>query len=343
MNRELTAHAGPHLAADGTLNVRAFTLPISSLLEEESQSLLHSWMRRWAAAASKCPGSWSEDRAIPAVREFFAAQYAPILATFKALYPVRIEPVSIGGVYTEVLELAEGVPSHNRQRVLINLHGGGFTVGARYIGQIESIPIAALGGFKVVSVDYRMAPEYQFPAASEDVASVYRALLRDYSPENIGIYGSSAGAVLTAQTVAWLQKEKLPRPGAVGMLCAAGSFWTQGDSGYIAPALDGESRGSPQEHPYFRNADPSDPLVFPAVSSAVMAQFPASLLVSATRDCALSSVVHMHSRLVALGVAAQLHVWEGLGHGFFFDAGLPHSKEAHEVTCRFFHHYLGGR
>jgi epsilon-lactone hydrolase len=96
---------------------------------------------------------------------------------------------------------------------LINLHEGGFVFGGRWGGQIESIPIAAVGKFKVMSVDYRMAPEHRFPAASGDVAAVYRELLNTYQPKNIGIYGCSACGLLTAQAVAWLQKEGLPPPG----------------------------------------------------------------------------------------------------------------------------------
>jgi monoterpene epsilon-lactone hydrolase len=71
-------------------------------------------------------------------------------------------------------------------------------------------PIASIGKIKVISVDYRQAPEYAFPSASEDVATVYRELLKTYKPTNIGIYGCSAGGLLTAETIAWFQKEKLP-------------------------------------------------------------------------------------------------------------------------------------
>jgi carboxylesterase type B len=102
----------------------------------------------------------------------------------------------------------------NRGRVLINLHGGAFLWGAHSGGLVESIPVASVGKLKVISVDYRQGPEATFPAASEDVAAVYTALLKRYEPQNIGIYGCSAGGVLTAQSVAWIAAHGLPRPGA---------------------------------------------------------------------------------------------------------------------------------
>src|SRR3546814_4106261 len=69
-------------------------------------------------------------------------------------------------------------------------------------------------------------------------------------------------------------------------------------------------------NPYFNGTSPVDPLVFPARSLALLAKFPPTLLVTATRDFALSSTVYTHSRLVAQGVDAELHVWEGLPHAF---------------------------
>src|SRR3546814_8220851 len=63
-------------------------------------------------------------------------------------------------------------------------------------------------------------------------------------------------------------------------------------------------------NPYFNGTSPVDPLVFPARSLALLAKFPPTLLVTATRDFALSSTVYTHSRLVAQGVDAELHAWE---------------------------------
>ena len=87
---------------------------------------------------------------------------------------------------------AKGIPAAKRDRVLINLHGGGFRVDSGSF--VESIPIANLTQTLVVSVDYRLAPQNKFPAAVDDVIAVYKELLKTYKSTNIAIYGTSAGA-----------------------------------------------------------------------------------------------------------------------------------------------------
>jgi epsilon-lactone hydrolase len=335
----------PLTSENGTVHVHAFDLPVSSLLNAHSRAVV----KRVAEMIedfnkTRPPGRWTDPEATLACRTFYERYYAGPLEKFKSLFDVRIESRMIGGVHTEIFTPNEGVPASNAKRILINLHGGAFLVGSRYAGQVESIPIAVLGRVKVISVDYRMAPEHGFPAASDDVVAVYRTLLEEHAPQSIGIYGFSAGGLLTAQTVARLQADGLPLPGAVGMLCGAACHWADGDSGQFTAALVGTRPESLNEVPYFKHAHPNDPLVEPVHFPAVMARFPPSLLMSATRDVSLSSVVHTHSRLVALGVAADLHVWEGLGHGFLYDdADLPQAREGYNVIIRFFERHLGRR
>jgi epsilon-lactone hydrolase len=84
-----------------------------------------------------------------------------------------------------------------------------------------------------------------------------------------------------------------------------------------------------------------DPLAFPVRSAQIMAGFPPSLLIASTRDVALSSVAYTHSLLVAQGVSADLHVWEGVVHGFLLDPDLPQSREVYSVTVKFFDTHLG--
>jgi monoterpene epsilon-lactone hydrolase len=279
----------------------------------------------------------------------------------REFYLVTIEARKFGGVPATVILPKGGVSAANKDRVLVNVHGGGFYMGAGPEALIQSIPVAALGKLKVITIDYRQGPEYKFPAASEDIAAVYRDLLKSYKPHNIGSYGCSAGGILSAMTVAWLEKEKLPLPGAIGIF-GAGAFggwygdpalpgsWG-GDSHFTAPPLVGEkplpidaSRAPPLPEyvsAYLSNADPKDPLVSPALSSAVMSKFPPTLLITGTRAFDLSVAVQTQRALTKAGVEADLHLWDGMGHCFFYDVDLPESQEAFSVMTKFFMTRLG--
>jgi acetyl esterase/lipase len=206
----------------------------------------------------------------------------------------------------------------------------------------------------VVSLDYRQGPRFRHPAASEDVAAAYRELLKSYQPENIGIYGCSAGGMLAGMSVAWFQQADLPRPGAIGVLCAgltlAGNGFG-GDSAYT-PIATGEARPPPSPQPgaagrlvmpYFDGVSPRDPLAAPASSMEVLAKFPPTLLISSTRGFDLSSAAYTHGLLVKAGVDAQLHVWDGMFHGFFYNADVPESRDCFDVIVRFFDRHLGRR
>jgi acetyl esterase/lipase len=256
-------------------------------------------------------------------------------------YDAVVTPQETGGVHTEVFTPKDGIAPKNNDRVLINVHGGHFKMGARTISHLESIPIASVGKIKVISIDYRMAPEYAFPAASEDVAAVYRELLKTYNPKNIGLYGCSAGSLLTAESIAWFQKEGLPLPAAVGMFGGAASYYQEGDSARLSSAMGGFPLEPPQVHPYFKGTDAKDPLAFPIYSRQIMSKFPPSLLIATIRDIGESAVVYTHSQLVKLGVEADLHVWEGLDHCFFGGTDLPESRDVYDVIVKFFDRHLG--
>ena len=290
-----------------------------------------------------------EDKAAPGIavsaasRKFDDKINADRALRMRRLYPVEIRSSKIAGVPVDVVTPAGG--ASDPHRVLINLHGGAFLWGAGSGGLVESIPVASLSKIEVISVDYREGPEYTYPAASEDVERVYRDLLRHYRAKNIGIYGCSAGGILTAQSVAWLQHQGLPAPGAIGIFCA-GVVDMGGDSWFVGPMLMGQQVPAPPSPgiamlPYFKGADTSSPLILPGNSAAVLAKFPPTLLISATRDMALSAVLRSDELLSAAGVPTELHVWEGLWHSFFSDPELPESQAAYAVMARFFQRRLG--
>jgi acetyl esterase/lipase len=331
--------------AAGSLRLQALDVPFSNFASDEARRAFADRL----SGERKAPPLGADIRALRAFYDDFNQKLA---ARVKELYPVTVRSQTIGGVRTEIIEAKNGPLPRNRGRVLVNLHGGGFLWGEGAGGEVESVPIASLGRITVVSVAYRQGPEYKFPAASEDVAAVYRELLRTHDPHAIGIYGCSAGGILTAQTVAWIQKERLPPPGAIGTFCGSASMFG-GDAAHLAFPLTAETpipglaNGEMGFTPYFSEASSGDPLVWPVNSSQILARFPPTLLLAGSRDFAVSSLFRTQAALTNVGVVAELHVWDGMWHAFFVDPELPESKQAYRVIVRFFDHYLatqrGGR
>ena len=172
-------------------------------------------------------------------------------------------------------------------------------------------------------------------------------MLKKYRSDSIGIFGSSAGGVLSAEAVAWIAREKLPRPGAVAIVCASASGWAGGDSTYTAFRANGEPGWSygpkfaVSNVPYFAQADMRNPLVAPVWTPSVLALFPPTLVLTATRDFAMSAAVDTDRALERVGVQHELAVWDGLPHYFYADPDLPESREVYERVSRFFKRHLG--
>jgi monoterpene epsilon-lactone hydrolase len=323
--------------ADGSMALPAFTVPYSMYASPESLKRF----RQVLAEGKQSPGLGG---GIEAARSFYGKINADRVERMKKLYPVKLSTQTIAGVGADIAEPAGGFAPANRHRVLINLHGGGFLWGAHSGALVEAIPVAAVAKIKVIGVDYRQGPEHVFPAASDDVVAVYKELLKTYSAANIGIYGCSAGGMLAGEVVARLIEDGIELPGAIGTFC--GSIAPiGGDSSYVATALSGDPVGGgpvsiTERLPYFKGADAGDPLVLPANSPEMLKKFPPTLLISGTRDFAMSSVLQSHRLLTQAGVEAELHVWDGMWHSFFSDPELPESKEAYAVMAAFFDKHL---
>jgi epsilon-lactone hydrolase len=329
--------ASPGVTPDGAVTSPAVTVPYSNLASPEARA----FFPKMIAAGSKAPplnGPIADSRA------FYDRINSDRAARMEKIYPVKIHSETIAGVGTDVVLPAQGVAPENAHRVLVNLHGGAFLWGAHSGGLVESIPIASIGRIKVITVDYRQGPEHTFPAASDDVEAVYRALLKQYKPEEIGIYGCSAGGFLTGEAIARLITDKVPVPGAIGTFCGSLVELT-GDSAYVAPVLNGQ--GVPThllgftDLSYFRGIKANDPLVFPGLSPALLAKFPPTLLITGTRDMTMSSVIYSQQLLDQAGAQTELHVWEGMWHSFFSDPELPESKQAYQTIVHFFLQHLG--
>jgi epsilon-lactone hydrolase len=261
----------------------------------------------------------------------------------RAIYPVNIDASTIAGIPVRIVTPIDPIPANKANRVLINLHGGGFTTDSGSL--TESIPIANLTRTKVVAVLYRLAPEHPFPAAVDDSVAVYKELLKTYKPQHIAIYGASAGGILTAEVAVKIKQLGLPLPGALGIFTGTGDFSRLGDTqaiysvtglaGHLSPPAEGVQWLAD----YVGSADPKDPVLSPIYAD--LRGMPPALFLTSTRDMMLSGTAILHRAFLRAGDDAQLAVFEALNHGFWYEANLPESKEADEMIARFFDTHLG--
>lgn len=336
--------ARPTFAKDGTVHVPAFDLPPSTFMSKEAADMLR-------ARAALPPFAMPDNIDIATMRRGMEMVLAPAVKVMRDRYPVDIVEQRIAGVPTRVVT-PKGVRT-KPNRVLINLHGGGFSVCADACAILESLPIASVGKYKVISVNYRQGPEARFPAATEDVTAVYRELLKSYKPSQIGIYGCSAGGALSGQVAAWLPAHGLPQPGAIGIFGSGAARFATGDSNYFAGYADGAfppppPQGSTQPPSglmktmmsYFEGVDASDPMVSPAGHLDVLAKFPPTLVITGTRAPDMSPAIYTHNQLTKAGVPGDLIVGEGLGHCYIYSGNVPEAQDAYEAITRFFEKYL---
>lgn len=170
------------------------------------------------ALASRVPDA-AHSQSLEARRARMLEASAQTAAAWSKICPTRSTDGEIAGIKVHIVTPSEPSTA-DAGKVLINLHGGGFTVDSGSL--TESIPVACDGRIKVVSVLYSLAPEHPFPAALNDAVAVYRELLKSYKPVHIGIFGTSAGAMLTAEVAVKLKALGLP------IACSLGYFQWHG-------------------------------------------------------------------------------------------------------------------
>ena len=257
---------------------------------------------------------------------------------------VTIEPTVIGGVKAFILTPKEILPE-NRNRLLIHVHGGGYVYNPGEAGTGEGTLMAAYGGFKVISIDYRMPPDFPYPAAMDDAMAVWREAVKMQDPRNMAIFGTSIGGGMTLAMVLRAKQESLPLPAAI----APGTPWSDltetGDTyktnewpdnvlvcynGYLVRAAKLYANGH----------DLKDPQLSPIYGD--FSGFPPAILTSGTRDLFLSLTVLTHRKLRRAGVEAELQVYEGMSHAqYIFDPYAPETKEVFTEIARFFDKHLG--
>jgi acetyl esterase/lipase len=252
----------------------------------------------------------------------------------KAKYAATIKDDVIAGVPVRIIAPAAHTP--DPQRIFLDLHGGGFELDSGSL--TENIPIAALTGIAVVAVRYRLAPENAFPAAINDALAVYRELLKSHRPQDIAIYGTSAGAILGPELIMRIIAEGLPVPAALGVFSGDADFARVGDSARLFP-LPASQDYAAVVKAYVGSTSLTDPLLSPIYGN--LKAFPPTLCMASGRDVLLSGTVDFCRQLDHYDVPTHLVVFDALPHAFWAYLDIPESDEAFNTMAKFFLQQLG--
>jgi len=324
--------------AEGNLHFEARTITPPRSISPEARQLLAAAYNRPGLA--KCPPL--DDKA--AWRAMIAASnkaFEPMADMILQMSPAHIETTRIADVVVHI-----GTPLQlsavGAERALLVLHGGALIFLEGKFAMAMAAANAAQAGCKAYSVDYRMPPDFPYPAALDDGLAVYRELLRNYAPENIMISGGSAGGNLAAALTLKIRDLGLPMPAGVILLTPEIDLTESGDSFQTNYELDAVlKKGLPEVNALYADGhDLADPYLSPLFGDFTKG-FPPTFIQAGTRDVFLSNAVRMHRALRNADIPAELHIWEGMPHGGF--GGAPEDMELVLETARFMEKYWGKR
>ncbi len=251
-------------------------------------------------------------------------------------------------------ELIAGVPcfrivppnqsEDKKDKVLVFFHGGGYVLNPGKSGLTEATQMAGISGYTIISIDYRMAPKYPFPAAIDDGLAVYQELLKTVPAEKIGVFGTSTGGAMSLILPLQCQDHGIALPGAV----AAGTPWSdiakvgdtyfsnEGDDNVLV-SYDGWLKAAAEV--YANGHDLKDPYLSPVYGD--YSNFPPLLLVSGTRDLFLSNTVRVQDKMLKAQRPVELIVYEGISHAqYYFNPEAPETTQHFINLKNFFEHYL---
>ncbi len=287
---------------------------------------------------------WSTGEEWRATANAQAAKAMEALPAIRERLHVKVKASTLGGVKVYMVT-PEVIAPANRDKVLIQVHGGCYELSPGESGTKEAIMMAGFGHYQVIAVDYRMPPEAYFPGALDDAMTVYQAVLKTTDAKKVGVLGTSAGGALVLEMMLRAKQLGLAMPGAIAPSTPMSDITKTGDTFYTNELVDNvlvsrDGFCDSAAKVYAHGHDLKDPLLSPVYGD--MHGFPPTILTTGTRDLLLSNTVRVHRKLREAGVEAQLEVYEGQSHAQFGrDDRLPETREAYGEIVEFFDKHLG--
>ena len=260
--------------------------------------------------------------------ETLRKEYNNLAVSFPPFDSAVYERVDAGGIRAEWVDVLEDRP----KSVLMYLHGGGYVMGTIEMYRNMTAGLAKIGKVRVLSVEYRLAPENKYPAALEDSIKAYKWLLsQGYRAEDIVIGGDSAGGGLTLATLLKIRSLGLELPASA--VCI--SPWT--DLALIGKSIKAKAKEDPilsrnllkylADCYVGEEGDRCNPFVSPFYAD--LSGLPPILMMVGEREILLDDAIIFSQKAEYYGVKATMVVAQGMTHIWpFFAPAIPEGKQA---------------
>jgi acetyl esterase/lipase len=256
----------------------------------------------------------SEQRRL--LRELVSAQPLPA--------DVTVTAAVLGGVPTAEITVGGIEPRH----VVLYFHGGVYALGDAFSAAGLASQVGRRTRAKVISVDYRLAPEDPYPAAVEDALAAYEALLRSgTAPSDIAFAGESAGGGLAIATLVNARDHGLPRPAAAFVMSPYADLTLSGATMETKRAADPLlSRENLQARvtDYTSGHDAALGLISPIFAD--LTGLPPLIIQAGTHEVLLDDAVRLAQQAATADVQVTLDITPGVPH--VFQAYYPILDEA---------------
>ncbi len=231
----------------------------------------------------------------------------------------------MAGMKWETFEI-NGMPSawmrlerpHKRRRAILYCHGGGYTSGNLGYSKVLASKLTKATGLDVLTFEYRLAPEFPYPAALEDALMAWIYLMQlGYGARDVILAGDSAGGNMALVLCLKLKAEGRMLPGALLLMSpwtdvtASGASYTE--RAEIDPMLTMDYIEAVRRA-YAGDNDPSDPMLSPI--NGDFTGFPPALVQVGSHEILYSDAQTLCERMKAAGVNCRFEVWEDMWHVF---------------------------
>jgi acetyl esterase/lipase len=229
-------------------------------------------------------------------------------------------------------------------QVLIFMHGGGFALGSSASHRKLAGHVAKACGATAFVLDFRLAPEYKYPAQIDDGLAVYQALLAEgRTPRDLTPIGDSAGGNLAISMVFAARTRGIPVPAQVITFSPWLNMENNGATLDTNDATDflitREGLQGNIDRYIVGAADPADPGVNPLYQD--FAGFPRLYICAGSVESLFDDSDRLNRLALEAGVDVTFSIGEGMQHVFPFLAG-NHSRADEEIS-RVAQWYLAGR